>query len=297
MSELTLERELTIAVIGAGGKMGMRVSNNLDKTDHTVFYSEASAAGQDRVREAGREITDTVAAIADADVVILAVPDVVLGSVSESVVPQLKPGATVLTLDPAAAYAGLLAKRSDIGYAVAHPCHPSIFLERRTDAEYADTFGGIAAPQEVVAAFEPAVDSADDDERAAAQMIAEAVISTIYAPVIAVHWVTVKQLAVLEPTLVETIACMIGALLTEALHETVHTVGVPEEAARAMLWGHTSIALTNALRGSNPFSEACLIAMDYGRETIIKDDWKKIFQDDQLDYVIKRMLKIDEIKR
>ena len=37
---------LTIAVIGAGGKMGMRVSNNLVKTDHTVYYAENSPAGQ-----------------------------------------------------------------------------------------------------------------------------------------------------------------------------------------------------------------------------------------------------------
>lgn len=280
---------LTIAVIGAGGKMGMRVSNNLMKTQHTVFYSEASPAGQARVIEAGRSITATDDAIVDADVVILAVPDLVLGTVSEDVVPKLRPGTIVLTLDPAAAYAGLLLNRADIEYAVAHPRHPSIFLERRTDEEYADTFGGIAAPQEVVAALE--------SENEAARAVAEAVITIIYSPVITVHWVTVRQLAVLEPTLVETVACMIGALLKEALHETVHTVGVPEEAARAMLWGHTSIALTNALRSSNPFSDACLIAMDYGRETLIKDDWKKIFEPEQLDLVIKRMLKIDAIRR
>jgi dihydrodipicolinate reductase len=36
----TVADQLTIAVIGAGGKMGMRVSNNLVKTSHTVFYSE-----------------------------------------------------------------------------------------------------------------------------------------------------------------------------------------------------------------------------------------------------------------
>lgn len=164
-----------------------------------------------------------------------------------------------------------------------------MFLERRTDAEFADTFGDIAAPQEVVAALE--------SENEAARVVAEAVISTIYAPVIAVHWVIVRQLADLEPTLVESVACMIGALLKEALHETIHFVGVPEEAARAMLWGHTSIALTNALRGSNAFSDACLIARVYGRETLIKDDWKKNFEPDQLDYVIKCMLKSDEIRR
>lgn len=280
---------LTVAVIGAGGKMGMRVSNNLQKSDYNALYSEASPAGQERTREAGREITATPEAVADADVVILAVPDVVLGAVSEDVIPQMKSGAIILTLDPAAAYAGLLAKRDDIHYAVAHPCHPSVFLERTTPEEWADTFGGIAAPQEVVAALE----DADDDVRA----VAEKVISTIYAPVIAVHWVTVKQLAVLEPTLVETIACMIGEFLKEALDETVNGVGVPYEAARAMLYGHTWIALTNGLRGSNPFSEACHIAMGYGRESLIKDDWKKIFDDSELDSVIAKMLKIDAVKR
>jgi TRAP-type C4-dicarboxylate transport system substrate-binding protein len=58
----TVADQLTIAVIGAGGKMGMRVSNNLVKTSHTVFYSEVSPAGQERVTEAGRELTETDAA-------------------------------------------------------------------------------------------------------------------------------------------------------------------------------------------------------------------------------------------
>lgn len=283
------DAKLTIAVIGAGGKMGMRVSNNLQRTEHTVFYSENSPAGQERVTEAGRAVTKTSAAIADADVVILAVPDIVLGKVSEEVVPQLRAGSVVVTLDPAAAYANLLAKREDLEYVVAHPCHPSVFLQRRTPEELADTFGGIAAPQEVVAAIE----SGDEERRA----VAESVIRAMYAPVVDVHWVTVKQLAYLEPTLVETVACMVGDLLKEALHETVHTVGVPEAAARAMLLGHTQVALANTLKGDNPFSDACLIAMDYGRESIIKDDWKKIFNDEQLDAVITRMLKLDRIER
>jgi ketol-acid reductoisomerase len=268
----------------------MRVSRNLQKSAHTVFYSENSPAGQDRVRAEGRGITSTDDAVKGADVVILAVPDTVLGVVSEGVVPQMKAGAILLTLDPAAAYAGLLATRDDVVQAVAHPCHPSVFLERTTKEEWADTFGGEGAPQNVVAAI-------DEDAPAATRDSAEAVIRTIYAPVIDVHWVTVKQLAILEPTLVETVACMIGTLLNEALHETVHTAGVPEEAAKAMLFGHVQIALTNALRGSNPFSEACEIAIQYGKDTIIKDDWKKIFDDSELDGVIAKMLKLDAVKR
>ncbi|MER8001487.1 MULTISPECIES: phosphogluconate dehydrogenase C-terminal domain-containing protein [unclassified Streptomyces] len=279
----------TVAVIGAAGKMGQRVSNNLVKSDFTVLFAENSAKGQELITGLGRQLTDSAEAAARADVVILAVPDVVLGTVSEQLVPLMKPGAVLLTLDPAAAYAGLLARRDDVHNACAHPCHPSVFLERTTKEEYADTFGGIAAPQEVVAAFE----GADP----AAQELTESVVRTMYAPVVDVHWVTVKQLAVLEPTLVETIACMVGALLTEALHETVHTVGVPEAAARAMLLGHTQVALANTLKGDNPFSDACLIAMDYGRESIVKDDWKKVFDDEELDKVITRMLRIKEIRR
>lgn len=280
---------LSIAVIGAGGKMGTRVSDNLARTAHDVRYAESGAAGRERVLAAGRTLTPTDEAVAGADVVILAVPDLALQAVSAEVVPQLKSGAILLTLDPAAAYAGLLTRSDSVVQAVAHPCHPSIFLQRTTPEEYADTFGGIAAPQDAIAAVE-------SDDPAVRQRV-EDVVRAIYSPVVDVHFVTVKQLAQLEPTLVETIACMIGGLLKEALHEAVHTMGVPEPAARSILLGHTQVALANSLRGDNPFSEACLIAMDYGRSAIIKDDWKRVFQDDELDKNLAAMLHLDAIVR
>jgi D-apionate oxidoisomerase len=155
-------------------------------------------AGQERIKQAGREITDTATAIKGADVVILGVPDIALQSVTASVIPRLDSGTVVLTLDPAAAYAKLLYERPDVHYVVAHPCHPSIFLRRKTEEEYADTFGGIAAPQDVLAAYE----GGNESKRTQA----EAVIRAMYAPVIDLHWVTVKQLAQCEPTLVETVA-------------------------------------------------------------------------------------------
>ena len=280
---------LKIAVIGAGGKMGMRVSNNLVKTKHQVSYVENSPAGQTRVTDAGRTLSNADTAVADADIVVYAVPDLALKAVTEALVPKMNSGAIALTLDPAAAYAGLLATRQDVIQAVTHPCHPSVFLERTTPEEYADTFGGIAAPQDAIAAIE------SDD--LAKREIVEKTVRVIFAPVIDVHWVSVKQLAQLEPTLVETIACMIGALLKESLHEAVHTMGVPEPAARAILLGHTQVALANTLRGDNPFSDACMIAMDYGRKTIIRDDWKKVFQDDELDKNLAAMLHLEKIER
>lgn len=279
----------TITVIGAGGKMGMRISANLQKSDYSIFYCENSPHAQEQVVAQGRELSDAAAVVPLSDVVILAVPDIVLGKVSESVVPQMKPGAILLTLDPAAAYANLIAHREGIHYAVAHPCHPSVFLERYTKEEHADAFGGVAAVQHVAAAFE-----AGNDEQKA---LLSKVISVMYGPVEQVHWVTVTQLAYLEPTLVETVACMVGAFMKEALDETVKHSGVPEEAAKAMLYGHIQIALAVAFRATNPFSDACMIAMEYGREKIVKPDWKQIFDQKELDIVIARMLKIDAINR
>ncbi|MCA1179488.1 MULTISPECIES: phosphogluconate dehydrogenase C-terminal domain-containing protein [unclassified Pantoea] len=279
----------TVTIIGAGGKMGMRISANLQKSAYHVFYCENSPVAQQLVSEQGRELSDAASVVVKSDVVILAVPDIVLGKVSESVVPQMKEGAVLLTLDPAAAYAGLISQRNDIQYAVAHPCHPSVFLERYTKEEHQDAFGGVAALQHIAASFEGG--SAEQKES-----LSE-VIKVMYGPVNEVHWVTVIQLAYLEPTLVETVACMAGAFMKEALDETVKHSGVPLEAARAMLYGHIQIALAVAFRSTNPFSDACMIAMEYGREKIIQPDWKVIFEQDELDKVIARMLKIDAVKR
>ena len=278
---------LTVTVLGAGGKMGMRVSNNLERSPHRVFYSENHPAAIERVRATGRELSDTSSAVALSDVIVMAVPDILLGQVSESIVPQAKPGAVLLTLDPAALYAGLIAHRDDLYFAVAHPCHPSVFLQRKNSEEWADTFGGIAAPQDVVAALE----SGDQPVRDRT----EAVIRAIYSPVIDVHWVTVKQLTVLEPTVTETITCMVSGLLKDVLKEAVETAGIPEQAVRAMLLGHVQIALANSLLGSNAFSDAAMIAMAYGREKVIKDSWKEIFDDAELDTVIARMLQLESV--
>ena len=48
----------------------------------------------------------------------------------------------------------------------------------------------------------------------------------------------------------------VGGLLKEALHEALHTVGIPEAAPEAMLFDHARVALANTSRGSNPFCDA-----------------------------------------
>src|SRR5699024_1979337 len=284
-----LDPSISVAVVGAAGKMGTRVSNNLNLTDAPIHYVEASEAGQARLKELGREVSSLEDAAPAADVVILAVPDVILGKISEQVVPIMKDSSVMLTLDPAAAYAGLLAEREGVHQACAHPAHPSVFLERTSKEEWAGTFGGIAAPQEVVAAHE------GDDEQI--KDMHAPVIRAIYAPVIYVHWVTVKPLAQLEPTLVETTGCMIGQFLKASMDHATHDVCSPEKAVKALFYGHIFISLTNALRESNPFAEACLREMDYGRENIIQPDWTKVWDDEELDKVLAQMLNLDKIER
>jgi D-apionate oxidoisomerase len=273
---------LTVSVIGAGGKMGTRVTTNLAKHEHyNLLFCEKSEFGIQSIQERGYEVTDTGEAIKRSDVVILAVPDVLLGKISSDVVPEMKSGAVLLTLDPAAAYSNELQLRNELTYVVAHPCHPSVFVEKFTREEHEDAFGGVAAKQDIVAALF----YGDEDKYS----IGEQVAIDMYAPVETCHRITVEQMAILEPTAAEVVACTTAVILKETLDEVVK-MGVPEPAARAFLLGHIQIGLAVAFRGTNPFSDACQIAIDYGREKIFKPDWKDVFEKEELDKVLKKML-------
>ncbi|MGJ9494652.1 phosphogluconate dehydrogenase C-terminal domain-containing protein [Actinotignum sp. GS-2025a] len=286
-----MSEKIKVAVLGAGGKMGMRVTPNLMEDDrYEVYALETGEAGQKRLAERGIEVHPNEDIIPIADVVVYAVPDRALKDITAEWVPKQKAGSAVVTLDPAAAYANLLYHRDDIDYCACHPTHPSVFLERKTPEEWADTFGGIAAPQYVIAAVQHG-----NEERIHTEI--RDIIAQMFRPTIDVKWCSVHDLAVLEPTLAETIGCMIGAFLKEAMDYTVEVTDMTEDVVEAMFHGHVYIALTNALRGSNPFSDACLLAMEYGREAIIKDDWKRIFNDEDLDVVLAKMLQVDKIER
>ncbi|MEQ9692341.1 MAG: NAD(P)-binding domain-containing protein, partial [Bauldia litoralis] len=85
-----------IALFGAGGKMGVRLSRNLAKTDFETAHVEVSDVGRDRLRqELGLECVDTATALQGADVVVLAVPDTVIGKVAAGIIDQVPSGAMV----------------------------------------------------------------------------------------------------------------------------------------------------------------------------------------------------------
>ncbi|MFN7053391.1 MAG: NAD(P)-binding domain-containing protein, partial [Gemmobacter sp.] len=109
----------TIALFGAGGKMGVRLSKNLANTDFTVRHVEVSEAGRARLKaEVGVDCLPAEEAVQGADVVVLAVPDTAIGKVAAGVVPLVAPGTMVVCLDAAAPFAGHLPQRDDITYFV-----------------------------------------------------------------------------------------------------------------------------------------------------------------------------------
>jgi len=119
--------------------MGYRLSVNLKNSDYVVKHVEVSDTGRERLKsELGIECCSSNDALNDADAVILAVPDTVIGKVASTIVPQLKPGTMLITLDPAAAFAGHLPKNENIVYFVTHPCHPDIFNSETSLEECAD---------------------------------------------------------------------------------------------------------------------------------------------------------------
>lgn len=272
-----------VALLGAGGKMGVRLATNLTRTDFEVAHVEVSPAGQARLKaETGLGCVPQEAALAGAEVVILAVPDTVIGKVAGAVVPQLAPGTMVVVLDAAAPFAGHLPERADITYFVTHPCHPPIWNDEDTPEGRADHFGGVAAKQGVVNALM----QGPREHYALGDSIARA----IYAPVARSHEVTVKQMAMLEPGLSETVCASLLAVMREALDECVARSGVSHDCARDFLLGHMNIlgaVLFNEREGA--FSDACNKAIEFGKPMLMRDDWKRVFDWDEVEASIHRI--------
>ncbi|MBI5009110.1 MAG: NAD(P)-binding domain-containing protein [Bacteroidia bacterium] len=260
-----------VTLVGAGGKMGFRLTQNLKNSDYEMTYLEISPQGMQKLGEKGITVTSAADCIPQADVVILAVPDVALSMVSKEMIPMMKSGALVVTLDPAAALAGKLFERDDVSYFITHPAHPSIFNWEPDEEKMKDHFGGIAARQAIVCA----IMRGNDEDYAMGEKLAK----VFYGPVHRSHRITVEQMGLLEPALVETLASTCVYVIRQGLDEVIKR-GVPAEAARDFLLGHLRIqmaVLFNELPGA-VFSDAANKALQRGLKEFIKDDWKKVFE-------------------
>jgi hypothetical protein len=258
----------TIIILGAGGKMGLRVGDRLRAHGgYEVLGVETSAAGAQRLAERGARALPAAEALPRADVLILAIPDRAIRTVAPAVIPALKAGALVVSLDPAAAYAGVIPVRPELAYFVTHPCHPPLFHGELSAAAQADYFGGRAARQSVVSALYAGPESA--------YAVGEQVAAIMFAPILRLHRITVEQMAFLEPGVVESTTLPLLQACKDALDRAV-AHGIPEPAARDFVLGHIAVELAIILGFAGfPVSDGAKKAMEIGQEKIFRRDWQE----------------------
>lgn len=270
----------TVTLVGAGGKMGCRITDNLKDSGYDMSYLEVSPAGIEKLRSRGVTVSTPESAVPQADMVIFAVPDVAIKAVTAQIVPLMKPGAMGVSLDPAAPLAGHLFPRADIAYFASHPSHPSVFNWEPDQQAHYDYFGGIAARQSIVCALiqGPEVGYATG----------EALAKAMYAPVTVSHRITIEQMGILEPALSETFGAAVVTVLKEGVDRVVE-LGVPKEAAYDFFLGHINIELA-LLFGQLPggqFSDAAIKAIELGKGLIFKENWKEVFEPESVKAQIK----------
>lgn len=259
-----------VVLLGAGGKMGCRVTANIkDEMDYEVSYIEISESGRKRLNDLyGVNATDSYEPLKDADKVIFAVPDILIMKVSKLVIPLLKSGATVIGLDPAAHYGKVMSEREDLRYFVVHPCHPSLFpFEDNLSIEaQRDWFGGVgAAKMDIVCAMHHGSDA--DYESC------EAFARKMFKPIENSFRVTIDQMIMLEPALVESITAPLVKGISMAVDACVEQ-GVPREAVMAFVMGHLKVQF-GVLFGfaGFPFSDGANLALRNAMDVIFKPNW------------------------
>lgn len=257
----------TIALFGAGGKMGVRLATNLKPAPYDLLPVEVSAEGRERLRaETGLTCVEPGQAISTADTVILAVPDRLIGTVLSGFVDDLNPGTAVIMLDAAAPHAGTLPERDDITYFVSHPCHPPLFNDETVAEAKSDYFGGIAAKQHIVCALA----QGPEEHYAKCEEIAR----VFYGPVMRSHRVSVEQMALLEPALSESVGATFAKVLKDATDEAARR-GIPYQAAEDFLLGHLTIllAVSFGIQPGGKLSDGCMKAIEEAEPVIFRDGW------------------------
>lgn len=266
---------IKIALIGAGGKMGVRLTDNfLKMPEYEVSYLEISEQGKANLAQRNVQVSDANEAVSTADVVILALPDVALRTLSAEFIPMMKSGATVLTLDPAAPLDGVILHREDLGYVIAHPCHPSVFNWEPTETDFRDFYGGITAKQSIVVAL-----MFGTEEH---YHLGEKVAKDMYQPIDKIHRITLEQMAILEPAMVETLAQTCMEVVKEGFDKIIE-LGVPEAAARDFVLGHLRIQIAVLFKEVNgTFSDAAYKISKRAKPILFKEGWQKIFEMDDI---------------
>ncbi|HKG39254.1 MAG TPA: phosphogluconate dehydrogenase C-terminal domain-containing protein [Conexibacter sp.] len=266
-----------VTLVGAAGKMGGRVRGSLrDADDYELRLVEVSEEGRARLAAEGWEVSEPDDAYAGAELVVMAVPDRIVGEVAPDVVARLDPGTVLVCLDPAGAHAGKIPRRDDIACFVTHPTHPPLFdlLAEETLEARRDYWGGGLARQSLVNALVWGPE--DAYERGAA------LAARMFGPVLRMYRVEIDQLALLEPAMAETVTITCIQLIRDSLDEVVAR-GVDPQAARDFLLGHVQITCA-LLFGELDWelSAGAKQAVRDAMEQLVRPDWKRVFEPDEV---------------
>lgn len=258
----------SVAVFGAGGKMGFRVTKKLFDAGYDLRAIEIGEEGKKRLTDGGIEPMGVDAGLDGASVVVLALPDNIIGKVAADIEPKLAAGTMLLILDAAAPYADVLPKnRPDLTYFIGHPCHPPLYNDETEWDARRDYHGGVAKQAIVCALMQ-----GPEEHYAVGVEICEA----MWSPITATHRVTTEQLAILEPGLSEMLAmCMID-IMCEAVDECEKEYGIPRQAAHDFLIGHLNVEIAMWF-GYSPKvpSDAALRLLKFGKSKIMQENWRE----------------------
>lgn len=248
-----------VALFGAGGKMGGRITENMMRSEFDTMYVEISPAGIEKLKAMGLSVTDGKKAAAAADAVVLAVPDAMIRKIADEVTPSMKTGAVLIVLDVAAYYVQGIPERNDLAYLVTHPSHTSRMFKKKAQSLMNVLLQGTQEQYD----------------------LGDRVARAMHAPIGDSFRLTLEQMAILEPILGETIGVTMAYIVQEAIEEAVK-MGVPKEPAIDFAIGHIAGSLQSALYGTLWCSEGCMRMVEYGKKHVFRENWKNVFTRESL---------------
>jgi pyrroline-5-carboxylate reductase len=278
----------TVVIVGAGGKMGARAVEKIGKESRFhVLLCESDAARAKQLEREGFKVVPVEEALPEADFVVMAVPDALIGRIAHELAPRMKSDGALIMLDAAAAYVNELPEPGTLTFMITHPCHPAFFTEQATADQRRDYFGGVAVQDILVSLIHGSEFRFQEGTELCKAM---------FAPVRKAHRVTPEQFALLEPAMSEIVVATAACLMKASMDAAVEK-GVPHEAAMAFVAGHARIAMAIAFGAEkSPFSDAAKIAIEWGMKKVVRPDWKKVFEPQTLREAIEVMLAVNSVE-
>jgi hypothetical protein len=98
----------------------------------------------------------------------------------------------------------------------------------------------------------------------------------MFAPILRMHRISVEQMAILEPAIVESTMLTCVMIMKQAMEAAVK-FGIPEQAAWDFCLGHirTELAIVFGFAGF-PVSDGAKQAVQQNMQRIFRDDWKDV---------------------